>query len=181
MRTALYRCVLSVSLLASPPPFVSNAVKHNTLSLVDVDHSFQTFDSHGSSVSFVNSNYMGFGTGIVPTGCGFTLQNRACGFYFEEGVNGYEGGKRPYHTIIPAMVTRPNAGGGGDDFVASLSNMGGFMQPQGHLQLMLNMFGRRGLNAQEAVDEPRFCLIGDLGKGAEVAVEEGFRGVEGLR
>eukprot|EP00518_Triparma_eleuthera_P011439 CAMPEP_0182473934 /NCGR_PEP_ID=MMETSP1319-20130603/24767_1 /TAXON_ID=172717 /ORGANISM="Bolidomonas pacifica, Strain RCC208" /LENGTH=489 /DNA_ID=CAMNT_0024674783 /DNA_START=12 /DNA_END=1477 /DNA_ORIENTATION=- len=114
--------------------------------------SFQTYDSHGSSVSFVNSNYMGFGTGIVPAGLGFTLQNRGCGFYTAPGVNSYSGGSRPYHTIIPAMATRPAAGGGeAEDFVASLSNMGGYMQPQGHLQLMVNLFGRRSMNAQEAV------------------------------
>ena len=72
--------------------------------------SFQTYDSYGNSTSFVNSNYMGFGTGIVPPGLGFTLQNRGAGFNFEPGgVNEYKGGKRPYHTIIPAMVTENGA------------------------------------------------------------------------
>ncbi|GMI05970.1 hypothetical protein TrLO_g5642 [Triparma laevis f. longispina] len=136
--------------------------------------SFQTYDSYGNSTSFVNSNYMGFGTGIVPPGAGFTLQNRGAGFNFEPGVvNEYKGGKRPYHTIIPAMVTENGA------FKASISNMGGFMQPQGHLQLMVNLF-KHNLNAQEAVDVPRFCIRDGTCNGV-VCLEPGFGEEEELK
>jgi gamma-glutamyltranspeptidase/glutathione hydrolase len=117
--------------------------------------SFQVVDKDGNAISFVNSNFMGFGTGIVPNGCGFSLQNRAFGFHTNDPghPNYLEGGKRPFHTIIPGMLTYAESG----DLYASLSNMGGFMQPQGHLQLTVNMVAR-GLDPQTAIDEPRFCI-----------------------
>ena len=79
----------------------------------------------------VNSNYMGFGTGLVPRGFGFTLQNRGHNFSLDpRHPNCVAGDKRPFHTIIPAMVTHSDDG----QLLATISNMGGFMQPQGHCE-----------------------------------------------
>jgi gamma-glutamyltranspeptidase/glutathione hydrolase len=131
--------------------------------------SFQVVDEMGNAISFVNSNYMGFGTGIVPKGCGFTLQNRGCGFTMEAGhPNQPAPCKRPYHTIIPGMLTHADT----NELYATLSNMGGNMQPQGHLQLTILMLAG-GLDPQSAIDAPRFC-ISDGTQGGVAHMEEGF-------
>jgi gamma-glutamyltranspeptidase/glutathione hydrolase len=131
--------------------------------------SFQVVDAEGNAISFVNSNFMGFGTGIVPQGCGFTLQNRGFGFTLKKSHPNEPGPrKRPFHTIIPGMLTHADT----DELYATISNMGGNMQPQGHLQLTVAMLAG-GLDPQAAIDAPRFC-INDGSQGGIAHMEEGF-------
>jgi gamma-glutamyltranspeptidase/glutathione hydrolase len=146
---------------------------------------FACSDSEGNGISFINSNYGGFGTGIVPKGCGFTLQNRAANFALQpaDHPNVMAPSKRPYHTIIPAVVT--NARDGSLHSVYGV--MGGFMQPQGHVQVLLNQL-LFGLSPQAALDAPRFCIGAGMPDAGDpmarvVYVEEGIseEAVEGLR
>ena len=146
---------------------------------------FAVSDSEGNGISFINSNYAGFGTCIIPQGCGFTLQNRGANFVLQppEHPNIQAPGKRPYHTIIPAMVTNV-----ADQSLHSVYGvMGGFMQPQGHVQVLLNqlVFGQ---TPQAALDAPRVCIgagMPDEGDVFDVTVslEEGIseEAVEGLK
>mmetsp|Transcript_46864 Transcript_46864/g.120753 ORF Transcript_46864/g.120753 Transcript_46864/m.120753 type:complete len:460 (-) Transcript_46864:3558-4937(-) len=131
---------------------------------------FSVVDKDGNACSFINSNYMGFGTGLIPEGCGFTLQNRGANFVLDEGHPNVIGPcKRPYHTIIPGLITDES-----NNFVASFGVMGGFMQPQGHLQVFLAMV-LWGKDPQEALDAPRFCIgPGHEGFEGDVAIEEGM-------
>lgn len=123
-----------------------------------------TADSNGMIVSFIQSNYRGFGSGVVVPGTGIALNNRGNGFSTERGhPNVVAPGKRPFNTIIPAMLT---AGG---EAVAALGVMGGPMQPQGHLQLALRMI-QGGQNPQAASDAPRWQVTGGLG----LSLEHGF-------
>jgi gamma-glutamyltranspeptidase/glutathione hydrolase len=121
---------------------------------------------------------MGFGTGIVPAGWGFSLQNRGHNFSLDPAhPNALGPRKRPYHTIIPALATRPApAAGGPERLLACFGVMGGFMQPQGHLQVVVGLVDD-GLDPQAALDRPRFCLTNGACDGG-VALEEGIPAAE---
>ena len=134
-------------------------------------------DADGNMVSFINSVYSSFGSGIVVPGLGFALQNRGAGFTMAEGHPNRVGPrKRPFHTIIPGFVTRDG------EPVMAFGVMGGSMQPQGHTQLLLNMLVF-GMDPQEAVDAARFRHLSGRrvaieGVGDEVAAELEARGHE---
>ncbi|XP_042076619.1 glutathione hydrolase-like YwrD proenzyme [Haplochromis burtoni] len=97
---------------------------------------FCVIDSERNACSFVNSNYMGFGTGLVPKDCGFSLQNRGANFSLcRNHINCVAGRKRVYHTIIPALLTDSTTTSQKPRLLAALGVMGAFMQPQGHVQV----------------------------------------------
>lgn len=130
-------------------------------------------DGKGNACSFINSLYQGAGSGLVVPGTGVSLQNRAALFVLDpDHPNCLAPSKRPYHTIIPAMTTRHGA------LHASFGVMGGYMQPQGHLQMLVNM-ASLGMSPQQALDMPRWSLSGPhagLGaqeEGGRLMVEEG--------
>lgn len=132
-----------------------------------------TADDRGNMVSFIQSNYAGFGSGLVVPGTGIALQNRGHLFSLEEGhPNLLEPGKRPFHTIIPGFVTRNGKPMG------PFGVMGGYMQPQGHVQVMANVLDR-ALNPQAALDAPRFYWAVDNQVKVEAHMPEAI--VAGLR
>jgi len=137
--------------------------------LKDGDTIYMTVaDKDGNMVSLIQSNFRGMGSGMVPPGLGFMLQDRGELFTLEEGhFNVYEPGKRPFHTIIPAFVTKDGA-----PFM-SFGVMGGDMQPQGHTQIIVNMIDF-GMNLQEAGDAPRIRHEGSSEPtGADMASDGG--------
>lgn len=124
-----------------------------------------TADEEGMMVSYIQSNYMGFGSGIVIPNTGISLQNRGNGFNLIEGHPNQVGPKkRPYHTIIPAFITKNGSP------VMSFGVMGGSMQPQGHVQMMLRIFEYEQ-NPQTAVDAPRWRVL----QGLDLGLEPGFK------
>lgn len=129
-------------------------------------------DGNGMMVSLIQSNYVGMGSGLVPDGLGFILQDRGALFSLEEGhPNVYEPGKRPFHTIIPAFVTKDGA-----PFL-SFGVMGGSMQPQGHVQIVCNIVDF-GMNVQEAGDAARYEHSGSSQPTGEVMEDGGRLGLE---
>ncbi|MEB2581918.1 gamma-glutamyltransferase family protein [Burkholderia anthinoferrum] len=117
-------------------------------------------DERGMMVSFIQSNYMGFGSGLVVPGTGIALQNRGHGFSMDPASpNVVAGGKRPFHTIIPAFVTEQ--ANGRTEAVMSFGVMGGDMQPQGHLQTVVRMLGY-GQQPQAACCAPRWKVNRDF-------------------
>ena len=129
-------------------------------------------DQYGNMISLIQSNYRGMGSGMVPPGLGFMLQDRGELFSLKEGhVNVIEGGKRPFHTIIPAFITKDNK-----PFV-SFGVMGGATQPQAHAQIVINLIDF-GLNLQEAGDAPRIVHSGSSQPTDEVMVDGGIVSIE---
>jgi gamma-glutamyltranspeptidase / glutathione hydrolase len=132
-----------------------NPVKGGTIYLTAADE-------NGMMISFIQSNYMGFGSGVVEPTFGISLQNRGHGFSLREGSpNIVEPGKRPFHTIIPAFLTKDGQP------VMSFGVMGGNMQPQGHLQTLVRMLDYKQ-NPQAACDAPRWRF----NAGLEINVEQ---------
>ena len=121
-------------------------------------------------VSYIQSNYNSFGSGVVAEGTGFALQNRGGLFSLDPNhPNALAPRKRAYHTIIPAMVTREDG-----SLYASYGVMGGFMQPQGHVQVLSALVDdATALDPQAALDLPRFCIDVE-GSGGRVALEAGI-------
>ncbi|HKB82554.1 MAG TPA: gamma-glutamyltransferase family protein [Burkholderiales bacterium] len=123
-------------------------------------------DASGMMVSYIQSNYMGFGSGIVVPGTGISMQNRGYGFSLQTGhPNLVGGGKRPFHTIIPAFLTRAGQP------VMSFGVMGADMQPQGHLQMVVRLIDY-GQNPQTAADAPRWKIALDGSLLLEQAIAE---------
>jgi gamma-glutamyltranspeptidase / glutathione hydrolase len=132
-------------------PFLED---HGTVYLATGDLNMQ--------VSLIQSNYMGYGSGIVMPRTGIAFQNRGANFLLKHHPNQYAPGKRPYHTLMPGFIKTPEGSG-------PLGVMGGFMQPQGHYQVFLNHL-QKGMNIQEALDAPRY----HYDKGLKLDVEPDF-------
>jgi gamma-glutamyltranspeptidase/glutathione hydrolase len=130
-------------------------------------------DADGMMVSYIQSNYAGFGSGVVVPGKGIALHNRGYGFTLEDGhPNQLAPGKRPFHTIIPGFLLRDG------EAVGPFGVMGGFMQAQGHAQVIVNTIDY-GMNPQAALDAPRWRW--NAGKDITVEADTDAAIVEGLR
>ena len=146
---SLARAARGIGFQAASLPPVSLPVGHDTVYLT-------TADAQGMMVSFIQSNFRAFGSGIVIPGTGISMQNRASGFSLDpDHPNCVAPGKRPFHTIIPGFVTQNGRP------VLSFGVMGGHMQHQGHVQMVSRIFDY-GQNPQEASDAPRWHVYPDL-------------------
>lgn len=151
---SIARAAASITDRAGTLPPVALPVSHDTVYLAAAD-------AGGMMVSFIQSNYQGFGSGIVIPGTGIALQNRGRGFSLDpDHPNCVGPGKRPFHTIIPGFVTESGAPR------LAFGVMGGHMQHQGHVQMVHRLFDR-GENPQAASDAPRWHLFEDFSVGLE--------------
>lgn len=162
----LERAAASITERASPLPPREIPTSEDTVYLT-------TADADGMMVSYIQSNFLAFGSGIVIPGTGIAMQNRGSGFVLDpDHPNCVGPGKRPFHTIIPGFVTRSG------EPLLSFGVMGGHMQHQGHVQMVTRMFDH-GQNPQAASDAPRWHMYPDF----KLGLEAGFDPVtlEGLR
>ena len=152
---------------------MSTAAKRFDAGLEDGDTIYLTVaDKYGNMVSLIQSNYRGMGSGIVPDNSGFMLQDRGEMFNMDPShKNSLIGGKRPFHTIIPAFITKDNV-----PFI-SFGLMGGAMQPQGHAQIVVNLIDF-DMNLQEAGDAPRIRHMGSSEPTGEVMIDGGYLTLE---
>ena len=153
---------------------LKNASKSfNPGNLEDGDTIYLTVsDKYGNMVSLIQSNYRGMGSGMVPNNLGFMLQDRGEMFSLDKNhKNSLVGGKRPFHTIIPAFITKDNK-----PFV-SFGLMGGAMQPQGHAQIVINIVDFK-MNLQEAGDAPRIRHVGSSQPTGEKMLDGGYLSLE---
>jgi gamma-glutamyltranspeptidase/glutathione hydrolase len=152
---------------------LKSSISDNAGSLKDGDTIYlTTADKEGNMVSLIQSNYRGMGSGMVPPGLGFMIQNRGELFSLDKDhANSLVGGKRPFHTIIPAFITKDNK-----PFI-SFGVMGGATQPQAHAQIAINIIDFN-LNLQEAGDAPRIVHTGSSQPTDEVMVNGGSLSLE---
>ncbi len=152
---------------------LKNAAKRFDAGLEDGDTIYLTVaDKYGNMVSLIQSNYRGMGSGIVPGNSGFMLQDRGEMFSMDPNhKNSLIGGKRPFHTIIPAFITKDN-----EPYI-SFGLMGGAMQPQGHAQIVINLIDF-DMNLQEAGDAPRIRHMGSSEPTGEVMEDGGYLTLE---
>lgn len=151
--------------LLDPEQAIERADPGTTITASETTY-FTVADRHGNMVSFINSIASAFGSGVVVPGTGFALQNRGVGFSLDpDRANAVAPGRRPFHTIIPAFVTKTAADGREEPWL-SYGVMGGYMQPQGHVQVLLNLVDF-AMDLQQALDAARFNHL----DGNRVAIE----------
>ena len=151
----------------------NSSSRFNAGNLEDGDTIYLTVaDKFGNMVSLIQSNYRGMGSGMVPNNLGFMLQDRGEMFSLDKNhKNSLIGGKRPFHTIIPAFITKDEK-----PFV-SFGLMGGAMQPQGHVQIVINLVDFE-MNLQEAGDAPRIRHVGSSQPTGEIMTDGGYLSLE---